>query len=576
MSRDPARTGRRLIVVCTADRSGRYEWMPPPRADDLIIALDGVAHHDLASRQPLMLDELVSWEERSAAEHRCAEMLGAIREHPAVLAIEHRGYPLIDFADLRTQEELARLLRGWMIARASAGSSQVVCGPGATPALRMGVLAGLRLDPSQVSYAIPPAMPGSRTMRALARPLMRAIAAGSKPGRVRIAAVVASKLLLALASLPSDELHAAGVGAMPFPALDHGNGALLALRRRLPLLATYGTRGAGAGPDVQLPARLGLTEEPELDRVATLLVHRLLSGAASELEQAIHALDGLRGADDLRALILPCASFGASRLLIGWARQRGLRIGVMQHGIYSIRDVEYGERLSDVVFGWGAGTAEQASCWPLPRPRVLAVGLPGLARPPVRQASRSGDPSPRRVLVATTSPGERSLSTTMFCETFIESIAPGLRRLVAAGTEVELRPHPAERPAWYRQLLEAHGLDIKIVSAGVFSTMAAQADMLISSTSSVAFEAAALGLPVLMWMGGAPDWVRQEHLLPPWNESAPGMFNSTSEFDDLVSGLLLQPDGVLESARSLERRLAQFASPFQPDRFAQALRSLAA
>ena len=86
---------------------------------------------------------------------------------------------------------------------------------------------------------------------------MRALAATSKPERVRVAAVVAGKLLLALDSLPDDELRAIGLGVMPFPGLDHGNGALLALRRRLPLLATYGPRRAGCGPAARLPARLG-------------------------------------------------------------------------------------------------------------------------------------------------------------------------------------------------------------------------------------------------------------------------------------------------------------------------------
>lgn len=565
---DPTPAPGRLIAVCRADLTGRYDWIPPPRVDDLTIVLDGIAYHDLASRRPLLFDELQSWEERSAAECRIAELLVAIRESPAVAAIERHGHRLIDFAELRLRIELARLLCGWTLARAGAGARELVCDPGAPPALIMGARAGLALDPSSVPYAIPPALPGSRVTRTVARPLMRALAAGSRPERVRIAAVVAGKLSLALASLPAAELRAAGVGAMPFPGLDHGNGALLALRRRLPLLATYGPRRPGPGPAVCMPARLGLDEAEPLDRAMTLLVGRLLAGTASELEQAVAALTGLTRASSLRALVLPSAAYGASRLLIDWAHKRGLRVGAMQHGIYSFREFDGGDRRADVIFGWGAATTEQMHAWPEPRPAVWTVGVPGTH---VSRAAPSAT-SLRRALIATSDTVDTPITSSAFCETFIDVLTPGVRRLAAAGVGVTLRPHPNEDPERYRRMLSERELDVEIVAGGSFSVAAA--DILISSTSSVAFEAAAQGLPVLLWLGVAPQWVRRKHFVPPWTEWAPGMFQLPSDFDELVDDLLQRPGVAFEVARGLGRGLAQYTEVFQPERFAAGLRAL--
>lgn len=566
----------RVVMVSHADPTGRYDWIPSPRVDDLTIALDGIAHRDLASRGAVLYDELQSWEERSAAQRHVTALLDAIRKHPAVTAIEHRGHPLIDFVAVRLRDEVAHLWCGWRLAIAGTGAKELICDPGAPPALIMGARAGLGLDPSPVAYAIPPMLPGSRVKRALARPVMHVLAAISKPERVRVAAVVAGKLLLALDSLPDDELRAIGLGAMPFPGLDHGNGALFALRRRLPLLATYGPRRSGCGPAVQLPARLGVEHGEPLDRAVTLLVGRLLAGAASEFARAVGSLAGLERASSLRALVLPVGGSDVARLLIGWARKRGLQVGVMQHGIYSTQEVVEGERMIDVVFGWGDGTAEQTSGWPDPRPRVVPVGLPGVATP---RRSPAEDPSVAnlsRALIATTGLRISPLATTTYCDVFFDVIADGLERLAAAGVELELRPHHLEDAERYRQLLDARDLDVKLAPGGSFSEAAARTEILIASTSSVAFEAAALGLPVLLWRGATPQWVRREYLVPPWIEHAPGMFETSDEFTRLVEGLLQRPRAALELAYGLGRHLVRYATPFQPDRFAAGLLEIAA
>jgi hypothetical protein len=565
----------RLIIVWRADPTGRYGWIPPLRADDLTVALDGVAYHDLASRRPLLFDEIESWEERSAGQGRIAELLVAIKEHPAVAAIEHHGHPLIDFAELRLHEELARLWFGWRVASAGRGASDLICDPGAPPALVMGARAALGLDPASVSFHLPPALAGSRARRALARPLMRALAAGARPERVRVAAVVAGKLGLALSSLSAEELHTAGVGVMPFPGLDHGNGALLAVRRRLPLLATYGPSRSGPGPVVRIPASLDLCDSAALDCAVTVLLRQLLAAAASEFAQAVEALAGLERASELRALLLPSSAYGASRLLIGWAHRHGVQVGTMQHGIYFYQ-VDYGEHMADVLFGWGQQTAEQTLAWPEPRPRVLSVGLPAVPAASARPAGSRSVGRLSRVLIATTGPGNAPITPTTFCDTFVDVITSGVTRLAQAGVELELRPHPSEDAARYRRLLDARKLDVRISSQGSFSDTAARADLVIASTSSVAFEAAALGLPVLLWFSDAPQWVRREHFVSPWIDHTPGMFERPDEFTELVEDLLVSPNVAFQRAHRLGRLLTRYAEPFRPDRFAASLIELAA
>jgi hypothetical protein len=563
---------RRLIAVCKADYTGRYDWLPPHRPSDVTVTLDAIANADLTDRRPLPFDEIETWAQRSAAEHRIGELLAAVRLTPAAAAIELDGHRLIDFAEYRLRAEIARLLRGWTLARGVGDAQELVCDPAAPAALIMGLRAGLGLDPAAVRYTPPPELPGSRIARAAMRPVMRALASVSRPANVRVAAVATGKLTLAIDALSDVDLRSLNMATMPFPGLDYGNSAVLSLRRRLPMLATFGRRRAPSGPAVRLPERLDLDAEPELDHAVTVLVGRLLGGAAPDLAGAVAALAGLERVRELRVLLLPSAAYGASRLLIEWAHARGVRVAAMQHGIYAFREFDGGDRLADAVFAWGEGTAEQVRDWPAPRPALYPVGVPGMSSAALR---RSGG-VPRRVLIATSNTVDTPISPATFCESFVDVLAPGLSRLSAAGVRLELRPHPAEDPARYRRLLARHGLDVEILAGGPFQTAVAGADILISSASSVAFEGAALGLAVLMWLGPAPRSVRKEHMVAPWVDSAPGLFERAEDFSSLVEDLVERPARAFALADELSRRLARYAQPFDPARFGDCLRMLAA
>jgi hypothetical protein len=545
----------------------------------MTVVLDELAAEELTERRPIAIDRLQGWEQRSAAEHDLTELAASIAAHPAVAAIEQRGFRLIDFAEYRLRAELVGLLRGWTLAAAAAGARELSCDPALAPAVEIGVRAGLGLDFRAVPYTAPAALPGSRRRRAVARQLMRAGAGASRrqAKHARVAVVAAGKLALALASLSGGELRAACVGLMPFPGLDHGNGLLLAARRRLPLLSSYEPMRLGSGVPVILPARLELHEDGELDRALSLLVTRVLGAVASEFDQAVRSLDRIALHRSLRAVLLPSGAYGAARLLIEWARGRGLRVGVMQHGIYAFCEFDGSDRRADVILGWGEGTEEQIARWPAPRPAVRAVGVPGLlaaAVSPGRGGSAAAGVAPRKVLIATSNTVDTPIGPAAFCEMFIYALAPDIGRLTEAGVAVELRPHPIEDPERYRRLLRARGLDVRIASAGSFPAALAGVDIVISSASSVAFEAAALGVPVLLWLGPAPRWMREEHLLSPWSESLPGTFQTAEDLRPLVSDLLERPTEGLRVARELGRRLARYAQPFDRAAFAAGLRML--
>jgi hypothetical protein len=180
------------------------------------------------------------------------------------------------------------------------------------------------------------------------------------------------------------------------------------------------------------------------------------------------------------------------------------------------------------------------------------------------------------VIIVTSQLVETPIAHSGSSDTFLEVLAPGLSKLTAAGVSLELLPHPDQDPERYRHLLSRHGLDIRVVAGGSFRAAVARADMIISSVSPLAFQAAALGAPILLWLGPAPRWVREEHLVAPWTESAPGTFEGSKDFQSLVDDLIERPADGLRVAATLGRGLARYALPFNTANFAEALHRLAA
>jgi CDP-glycerol glycerophosphotransferase (TagB/SpsB family) len=184
--------------------------------------------------------------------------------------------------------------------------------------------------------------------------------------------------------------------------------------------------------------------------------------------------------------------------------------------------------------------------------------------------------APRHVLLATTGrPIESALAPTSFHEQFVAAVAPGLRLLQAAGVRVELRLHPIEDRAVYRRILASAGLELPFAPAVGLADALRATDLVVAAPSSVAFEAGVLGVPVLLWTGGIPHDVRVDHLLAPLSLDLEGMFADEGDFAALVRGLLGDGAPGLAAGGALGARLAEYAEPFDADRFAGGLEELA-
>ncbi len=245
---------RRLIVVAAADPAGAMDGCRPPRPDDVVVALDALAGEDLADRRPIAFDSLQSWEQRSAGEQDLAELLASDRgpsgrggdrappgrsgdraPRPWLAPDRLRRIPSAFGADravagMDAERQVTR--------QAGYGAWDLRCDPARSPLRWQSACA-----PAWASTSRPRHMRCPRRSPARAAAVRwharrcgrwrRSRAPGGCAWRLSPPASSHSHSL----SLPTAELRGAGVGLMPFPGLDHGNGLLLAVRRGLPLLA---------------------------------------------------------------------------------------------------------------------------------------------------------------------------------------------------------------------------------------------------------------------------------------------------------------------------------------------------
>jgi hypothetical protein len=329
-----------------------------------------------------------------------------------------------------------------------------------------------------------------------------------------------------------------------------------------------GGRGRTAGPDAIRSALGSLSDDERLNRALAGVAVRVLADAQPLACRATAALRRWERLRDLRAIVLPTAAAGVARLACRWAQERGVPVAVVQHGIYGFREGDGGDRRADIILGWGEAVRDQVAEWNRNRARVEVIGAPGITA----AGPDAGNGRPlRRVLVATTnSPTGSALGLFAFREAFLQDIAPTIARLAAAGVAVEVRPHPAESPDLYRRWIDELGIAAQLGESPSLQIALERADLVVCSMSSVAFEAAALGIPLVIWTGRTPAPVRREHLLPPIDGDARGMF------DDAHALLALcgDGDGLLAAGHELGAQLRRFVEPFDADAFGEELAKL--
>ncbi len=556
---------RRLHLRWSSDP---HDTGPAPASGDLVLVFARSGAPVQSDAEVVFADELLDWPARSAIEHRLDELLAATRaQMPDAALIEASEYDLrMAWLDLLLAHAAGAALR-------EAGPFAALEPSAQTPeATVTGVAVGLGIA-APARPATAPALGDGRQAGVrgeIARQIVAARAATTRARSIRVLAFPGLKLGEALGELSRSRLRDLDLAVAGLSPLGYGEAAKLVLRRFLPAVDAPGRLTVEPSPPSPAPAQL--TGTPALDgALADVAGAPLLRGARLVAEVA-SVLPTLERLPKLRAIVLPTAALGVTRLLGRSAAERGLRVASYQHGIYGLIEGDGGDRRSDVLFGWGPDVARQVSMWTPPQPRLEPVGVPGLAH----HARRRGAPTLRRVLVATTAgPFGNALTAWGTREDFLDALSDGVARLRTANVEVELRLHPRESAQEYAIMDRRAGRDsLPLAPAGPFAQVVERADLLVTPYSSVAFEAAALAIPVLMWMPHVPPAVRAEHFVPPLSEELPGAFADAPAFGRLVAGALEDPVAGLEPAISLSRILSRYVAALDTDRFATALAEL--
>jgi hypothetical protein len=559
------------------------------RAGDHVLAFDSIAAAQARAggATVALVDELLSWEERGAIDDAAARLVAAIAATDGIDA-DVREFAVYD---LRT--ELVNVLRAWTAAKEWMRRTPEVRAPelagdeGCPSSVLLGARSAItqRVDEPEPWVALSqPARAGGRRFAA-ARAALAANRLLRRGGSARIVAVPGMNVGVALGRVDPAALKEAGVAVGLFPTLDHGAAARLATTLRLPVAASAWPRpdpGREAAVRAAALSSLGaLHEDPALDAALRAQAAHTLGASEHAARQVRATLNRWSRMRALEAIVLPTVATGAGRLAVRWARERGVAVGVVQHGIYAFRGVEGGDRAADAIFTWGPAVTDQVAQWEGVRAQAVTVGTPGITG--VRPVPDGMAPV-RRVLVATTNnPTGSALGLSAFQEAFLEDVAQGLQRLADAGIALELRLHPAESRGRYEDAVARLGLAVDLRSPEPLDAALDRADLLVSSVSSVAFEAAARGLPVLLWTGRVPPEVRHRHFLSPLADSRPGMFGDAAEFSRLAETLAGEPEEFLPtsfaatSARSSRSRSWQgwrsFARPTARRRRARAPRT---
>ena len=562
-----------MTVVAVWEAGG-----PVPAPGEVALCFDPLA---LAEQRgdALDADALIIFSEGARIDDAASALVARISCDPAAVALATDGLALGPAAVNELLCELANVLRAWSIGRAALaqGARGPLRAPAGMPsAIRAGLWAAvdgetpLPLDPWVGLTVVERPPDGIRPV--LAAAAQRVVAQRTRARDVRVVAVPGMKVAAAIEATPARQLRAVGLAVSLFPGLDHGHAARLALRRGLPAIAP--SRGWRADRPAGAPPRFGrLHDDAALDSALRAVAGRVLAALVAPARRVAPVLASWERLPGLRAVLLPTAAMGSARLVAGWARERGVRLGVVQHGIYGFSAAERGDGLADTLLSWGPGVAAQARAWPEPRPRVVAVGAPGIPTCPARPRPAAIE----RVLVATTNrPLGSALGLFGFCEAFIEDLAPGLRVLLDAGVQLELRPHPSEDAGRYDAQLARLGIEMAAGPPGPFAGRLGASDLLVSSVSSVAFEAAAVGAPVLLWDSRVPAAVRAQQLVAPLSEQLAGFFGSHEEFLAFARLAVAGPQELLDVALALGARLSSYAQPFDADAFAAELAELAA
>ena len=144
------------------------------------------------------------------------------------------------------------------------------------------------------------------------------------------------------------------------------------------------------------------------------------------------------------------------------------------------------------------------------------------------------------------------------------------------GIEIALRVAPSETPERYMRAFEVAGAVVPLAERVPIADAIAQHDLLICPFSSVALEASALGIPVLMCLPVMPAPFARSYLVTPWTESLPVCSTIRRSSSRLPRGLSARIPRPSRTGLELGSALSPYVQPFDADAFTNALRDLSA
>jgi hypothetical protein len=559
----------RLLLACDSFGTASDALSTAAR-DTAVLAFDRLAFESLGAAENVwFVDDLLDWNAREALELEVGELLERLTADSALARSEIDGYPLLPTARYDLRIALTDLLRAHhavTVLPCRDRLHDLAASASCSLATRLGAAAALGVDPGAVQTRAPIEAAKASTALRATNTLLRAYARARGVRGVRVLALPGGKVTAALASLSARELRRAGVGVAAFPVLVGGGAARLVLAKHLP--AVVADRSADRPVDLPLPADR-LADDPALDSALRALVTDILARVAPVVAHAAASARALEKCRSCRALVLPTVAVPTAHVLRTWALRRGMTCAVVQHGIYGFRDWDGGDRDADVLLAWGPGVKLQFNGGP----DVRVIGVPGIVPPP--SGRRTGDP--HRILILTTNaPTGSAFGTYGFCEEFIGVVSAALPRLLEAGYEITLRPHPIEDPGRYRRMLGPFAARVTLSRSRRLADDIAASDLVVGSVTSAVFEAAACGLPTALWYGGAPLQIRARYLLPPFDADTPGTFNDAEGFTQLAASLARRDGAALAEMQELSAILHTYALPFDPQRLVEELAALAA
>ena len=204
--------------------------------------------------------------------------------------------------------------------------------------------------------------------------------------------------------------------------------------------------------------------------------------------------DRLMRQDPPAVVLLPYDTPPYQRMLADLARVHGIPSALLLHGLPFDVNFPFAERHCDELLVWGPEQEREYRDSVPPR-AARPVGNPGFDRH--SDAPRHVPGPIRRVLVLTRTKWADILvgSSDFEPERYALAVAAALEE--AGPLEAVLRPHPAESPEYYEDVLAAAGASLRVSAAGTFIEELGRADLVISAYSTTLLEIMLRGKPLL-------------------------------------------------------------------------------